>query len=72
MNEVGHYSLWESVGNKCLQLAKQALEKETAPTKETVETVERLVKIAISIDELNLHWVKQNQFDEAASWGRLS
>lgn len=59
-------SLWEQVGNRCLELAKQALNKETAPTEATVETVERLVGIAISIDDLNLRWAKQNRYGAAA------
>lgn len=54
--------LWKQVGNRCLELAKTALNKETVPTEETVETVERLVRIAISIDELNLRWAKRNLF----------
>lgn len=54
-------NLWEQVGNRCLELAKAELKKETATTGTTVETVERLVRIAISIDKLNLQWAAQTQ-----------
>lgn len=59
-------SLWEQVGNRCLELAKQELNKETVPTGATVETVGRLVGIAISIDDLNLRWAEQNRYGAAA------
>ena len=51
-------SLWDEIGNRCLKLAKRELEKENATTEATVETVERLVRIAVSIDTLNLHWAE--------------
>jgi hypothetical protein len=65
-------SLWEQVGNRCLELARQELNKEAAPTAATVETVERLVGIAISIDDLNLRWVAQTRYDAAAFEGLAS
>ena len=57
--------LWAQVGNKCLELAKIELNKKTTPTVETVEVVEHLVGIAISIDNLNLHWVQQTRYGAA-------
>lgn len=65
-------SLWAQVGNRCLELAKQELGKETAPTAATVETVERLVKIAISIDDLNLRWTMQNRYGAVGPLGLAS
>lgn len=65
-------SLWEQVGNRCLELAKQELNKETAPTAATVETIERLVGIAISIDTLNLRWAQRTRYGEAAFEGLAS
>lgn len=59
-------SLWEQVGNRCLELARQELNKETAPTAATVETAERLVRIAIAIDDLNLRWATQTRYGAAA------
>lgn len=54
-------NLWKQVGNQCLKSAFSLLEKETAPTEATVETVKSLVETAISIDMLNLQWVRQNR-----------
>lgn len=59
-------NLWEQVGNQCLTMAKKELDKKTTPTETTVEMVERLVGIAISIDNLNLRWAQQNRFGAAA------
>lgn len=58
-------NLWEQVGNKCLKTALSILEKETAPTAATVETVKGLVETAISIDTLNLQWARQNRYGAA-------
>ena len=60
-------NLWEQVGNRCLELARQELNKETAPAAATVETVERLVGIAISIDDLNLRWEVQGNPEKVIS-----
>ncbi len=65
-------SLWEQVGSRCLELARQELNKETVPTAATVETVERLVGIAISIDDLNLRWTMQTRYGAAAFGGQAS
>lgn len=63
---------WEQVGNKCLNLARNLLEIEAAPTAATVEAVERLVSIAIAIDKLNLQWAEQNRYGEQVFRGRPS
>lgn len=65
-------SLWEQVGSRCLELARRELNKETAPDAATLETVERLVEIAISIDELNLRWEAQTRYGAAAFEGLAS
>lgn len=57
--------IWESVGNKALKLAEDILNKETAPTAETVETVKDLVEIAVKIDTLNLLWAQKTRYGEA-------
>lgn len=57
--------IWERVGNKALRLAEAILDKETAPTAETVETVRTLVEIAARIDTLNLLWVQKTRYGEA-------
>ena len=59
-------NLWDQVGTQCLRIAKEELDKKTTPTEATVEMVERLVGIAISIDNLNLRWAQQNRFGAAA------
>ena len=64
------HSEWEGIGNLCLKLALSELEKETAPTAATVETVRELVRIAIEIDMLNLRWVEQTQYGAAVFQGR--
>lgn len=64
--------LWASVGNKCLSHADELLKGETVPTAATVETVEKLVEIAIAIDALNLRWTEQNRFCAQAFRGQLS
>lgn len=65
-------SLWEQVENRCLELAKQALNKENASTAVTVETVEQLIGIAIAIDDLNFRWTAQNRYGAAGSLGQAS
>lgn len=65
-------NLWLQVGNRCLELAKQELNQEATPTGATVETVERLVGIAIAIDDLNLRWTAQNRYGGAAFEGHAS
>lgn len=54
-------SLWVEVGNVCLSNAKDLLKKETRPTAETVALVDKLVQIAVVIDQLNLAWDNQNR-----------
>ena len=65
-------SLWEQVGNGCLELAKQELDRETAPAEVRAVAADRLVRIAISIDDLNLRWTMQTRYGAAGSWGLAS
>lgn len=65
-------NLWERVGNKCLSHALALLESETAPTADTVEAVKGLVKMAISIDMLNLQWARQSRYGAAVFRGQIS
>lgn len=57
--------LWEQIITKCLSQALSLLESTTAPTAATVETVKRLVDIAIAVDTLNFHWFVQNQLQSS-------
>lgn len=63
---------WAEISALCLSKAQEALEKETVPTAETVETVKQLIGIAIAIDDLNLRWAEQNRFYAAGHSGRSS
>ncbi len=65
-------NLWEQVGNRCLEHALSLLDEKAAPTVATVETVKGLVDVALSIDMLNLHWVRQTRYGAAAFRGQLS
>lgn len=58
------------VGNLCLEKAKKLLEKDTVPAEETVETVGKLVDVAIALDELNLRWAAQNRYGAAGRSSR--
>jgi hypothetical protein len=60
-------TLWEKVGNKCLRWAVDLLDEKDAPTEETVGAVERLVGIAIAIDESNLHWANRSRLTSSLS-----
>ncbi len=62
-------NLWYDVGNRCLTVAKTMLKSETAPTAATVETVGKLVNIAIAIDMLNLRWEERTPYEKAVSLG---
>ena len=42
--------LWVEIMRRCLQRAEKLLDRETAPTAETVEAVKGLVETAISIN----------------------
>ena len=63
MNET-NISLWEKVGNGCLQKANELLKSENIPTAGTVEMIYRLVSTAIAIDILNLQWASRSQSGE--------
>lgn len=41
--------LWGEIMRKCLERAKELMDKETAQTAETVEAVQKLIETAISI-----------------------
>ncbi len=45
--------LWDAVVRKCLQRAEILLDRETAPTAETVEAVRGLVEMAVAISDCN-------------------
>lgn len=64
-------SLWERIGNKCLEKAENLINEETATTAETIEAVKSLVDIAISIDMLNLHWATQNRYGAELHKGQI-
>ena len=63
-------NLWEELGNLCLELAKKELGQGISPTAGSLETVERLVRVAIAIDELNLRWAAQTRCGAAVFPGR--
>ncbi len=65
-------NLWFDVGNRCLTIAKDMIKGETAPTVATVETVGKLVNIAIAIDMLNLRWEERTPYEKAVSLGSFS
>ena len=67
-----HSNLWEELGNLCLELAKKELDQGISPTTGSLETVERLVRVAIAIDELNLRWAAQTRYGAAVFRGRPS
>jgi len=50
------FDLWAAVGNGCLKKAEALINEEATMTAATVEIIEKLVSIAISIDMLNLRW----------------
>lgn len=53
-------SLWEKIGNKCLERAEELLEdKDTTP--EQAEVASKLIYAAIEIDRLNLRWAEQSR-----------
>lgn len=60
--EKNHSNLWEQIGNQCLALAQKELDQGISPSADSLETVERLIRIAIAIDELNLQWAVQTRY----------
>ena len=66
---MGRTDLWENVGNQCLQLASAKLENMDQLTDENVGLVQKLVSIAITIDQLNLQWAAQTRFGGAVFRG---
>lgn len=65
-------NLWEKVGNRCLQRANSELENMEHLTEDGVGLVQKLVSIAIAIDQLNLQWAVQNRYGAAAYRGPVS
>ena len=65
-------NLWEQVGNRSLMCALELLGKDAATTTATVETVQKLVHIAIEIDLLNLRWAEQSRYGAAVLRDRAS
>ena len=51
--------LMELVENACLLHAGSLLEGNTPPAPEAIDTAERLVNLALRIDQLSLYWVQQ-------------
>jgi len=65
MNDKMNDNMLVVVGNLCLKKAQELLEQENdrfdiQPTVATVEVIEKLVAIAVSIDRLNLQWAIQS------------
>lgn len=67
-----HKELWNKVEKRCLELAEQVLEKETAPTEREIEAVKNYIGIAKEIEAINLHWAVQNRCGAAAFRGQPS
>lgn len=64
-------SLWEQVGNRCLERALALLNEETALDMNNIRAAKELVKIAVSIDLLNLRWTEQSRYGEAVFQGQI-
>lgn len=65
-------SLWIDVANRCLERAKELLEKETAPTCEEIGAATSLINAAVSMDQMDLQWEAQNRSGAALWTGRAS
>lgn len=59
-------SLWEMVGNECLEKALTMLDGKAVLSAEEAEAVRVLVETAIAIDRLDLSWASRRA---AAPWG---
>lgn len=55
------FNLWESVGNRALELARIVLDATKVPTDEQIRAARGLVDIAIAIDDLNLRWQQNHE-----------
>ena len=64
--------LWTKIGTQCLNIAAAELEKMENPTDKSIDRVQRLIAIAISIDELNLRWEAQTRSGAAVFRGPVS
>lgn len=53
--------LMELVENACLLHAGSLLDSKTPPAQEAVDTAERLVNLALRIDQISLYWAQQNR-----------
>ena len=55
-------SLWNDIGTECLLKAKNLLKID--PSEEALRSVQILVNIAVSIDELNLRWYQNQSYEQ--------
>ena len=55
------FDIWSDIGCRCLELARTLLLGENEINVETIDKIERLVAIAVSIDTLNLRWEEQSR-----------
>lgn len=53
--------LWQKVGTKCLNQAIAVLDHTVTPTEEMANLVQKLVSVAIAIDQLNLQWAARTR-----------
>lgn len=64
-NKMSQDDLWLKIGNKCLSHAMAVLNNSVTPTEEMANLVQKLVSVAIAIDQLNLQWAAQNRYGAA-------
>ena len=57
--------LWLKIGNKCLSQAIAVLEHSVTPTEGMANLVQKLVSVAIAIDQLNRQWAAQTRYGAA-------
>lgn len=63
-------NLWEDVGNKCLERAKELLNDKKSLTEENSKIIYNLVSSAMAIDSLNLQWEMRNRYGERVLRGQ--
>ncbi len=63
--------LWAEVGRKCLERAKEILDKETSLTCEEVSEAGRLIDCAVAMDLQNLRWEERSLSCAEGQTGRL-
>lgn len=62
----------KTVEEACIRLAEKILNKNAAPTEETVRTARALIDIALDIEDLNLRAEFQSRYGAAAFRGHSS